>query len=102
MHGPMNVRGCVYHCVGCFLYTAKVVTVIRVIHSSQTANHVYSGQKFTISETCVCMETAVGYMCLPTFKGNHCPLRVGKWNQMGYWVKACHYHPAHCLIGWKT
>jgi len=38
------------------------------------------------------METAVGYVFIPTFKGNHCSLRVGKWNWMGYWVKASHYH----------
>jgi len=73
-----------------------------VIQSSHTANHIYSEQKFTISETRVCMETAVGYVYMPTFKGKLCPLRVGKWNRMGYWVKASWYHPAHCLISWET
>jgi hypothetical protein len=46
------------------------------------------------------METAVGY--IPIFKGSHCPLSVGKWNQMGYWVKASHYHPSHFVINWET
>lgn len=94
--------GCVYHCVSCFLYTAKVVTMIGWF-SLLTQPNTSTQNRSSPFQRLVSAWKLLLVICIYTnIKGNYCPLKVGKWNRMGYWVKASWYNPAHCLISWKT